>query len=72
MEAREVLVAFERIEDDWTEGGPPSERRLTATEGVRSDRDVREIAARLRASIIDNAEIAIEEDTAFRRTPEYS
>jgi len=43
--AGEVLVAFERVVDDWTERGPAGERRRTATERVGADRDVGEVAA---------------------------
>jgi hypothetical protein len=68
MVASEMLVLFERVEDDWTERGPASKRRRAAPQRVFSDRDVREIAAGLRAGFVDHAEIAIEEDAPFSRT----
>ena len=70
--AREVLVAFERIEDDWTERGPAGMRRLAAAERVCSDRHVGEIAAGLRADFVDHAEVAVEKDAPCLRTPQDS
>jgi hypothetical protein len=34
--AGEMLVPFERVEDDWTERGPACERRRTAAQRVFS------------------------------------
>lgn len=38
--AGKMLVAFERVVDDWAEGDPTVERRWASAEGVRADRDV--------------------------------
>ena len=70
--AGKMLILFERIEDDWTERGPASKRRRAAPQRVFSDRDVREIAAGLRAGFVDLAEVAVEEDAPFPRIPQDS
>jgi hypothetical protein len=38
--AGKMLVAFERVVDDWAEGDPTVERRWASAEGVRADGDV--------------------------------
>ena len=70
MVARKVLVAFERIKDDWTKCRPTGKGRLTATERVRSNCDVGEVAAGLRASFVDHAKVAVEKDASVFRTPQ--
>jgi len=70
MEAREVLVAFKRIKDDWAKRRPAREGRLAATERVRSNCDVGEVAAGLRASFVDHAKVAVEKDASVFRTPQ--
>jgi len=70
--AGEVLVRFERIEDDWTECGPAGMRRRAAAERVGSDRHVGEIAAGLWADFVDHAEVAVEKHTPLMRIPQDS
>ena len=69
MVAGEVFVAFERVEDDWTERGPACKRRWAAAERVSPNRNVGEIPACLWAGFIYSAEVAFQEHAAFTRTP---
>ncbi len=64
--AGEVLVAFERVVEDWTERGPAGQRRRAAAERVGADRDVGEVAAGLWAGLVDHAEVAAQEDAGGR------
>lgn len=59
MVARDVLVAFERVVDDWAERGPAGERRRAATERAGAHRNMGKIAAGLWASFVDHAKIAV-------------
>ena len=67
--AGEVLVAFERVVDDWTQRGPAGERRRTSAERVVANRDVWKCATGLWACFVDHAEVSIQEDAPF---PEFS
>ena len=72
MVAGDALKGFQSVVDDWTEGSPSALRRQASTEGVATDRNMREVSARLRPRFIDRAQISIEKRASFARVQQDS